>query len=115
GELEEVRLAAPGALGGAARHRGGLVRAAGDLEEVDVLGVQVRDDVEGFLLRESAALEVGGVQLDREDPVGPDRSADRTGDLEQEPPSPLGIAAPFIVSLVGRGGEELGDEVAVCT
>jgi len=115
GELQEVRLAAPGALGGAAGHGGGLVGAAGDLEHVDVLGVELCDDIQGLLLGETAALEVGQVQLDREDLVGPDRDADRARDLEQEPPPTLGVAAPFVVALIGRRREELGDEVAVGT
>ena len=49
------------------------------------------------------ALEVRGVQLDREDLVGADRSAHGSGDFEQEPATALGVAAPVVATAVGVG------------
>ena len=71
------------------------------------------DDGERFVLGEAAALEVGGVELDRKDLVGADRRPHGSDDVEQKPAASLGVAAPVVVAAVGQRGEKLIDEVTV--
>jgi hypothetical protein len=71
------------------------------------------DDRERLVLGEAAALEIRGVELDREDLVGADRRAHGSRDLQHEPAATFRVAAPLVVAAVGVRGEELVDEVAV--
>src|SRR5204863_3693709 len=81
-------------------HRGALVVAAGDLEEVDAFALEGADDVHRLVFAEAAALEVGGVQLHADREIGTDLGADGANDLEEETHATFGVPAPCVLALV---------------
>lgn len=113
GELEEVGLAALGRVALVVQEAEVLVRAAGDLDEVEGGVLEDLAELLGLLGLEVLVLELGRVELDAHDEVGAGPGADGLGDLGDDAGAVLNGAAVAVGTLVGVGGKELGEQVAV--
>ena len=102
-----------------ARHRGddggnaGLVPADSGVEHVDARRLQTLGEFGGLGPGLAAVNQVEKTDAVLDEEVGADLVPDATHDLLREPHAFAGGAAPGVVTVVGAGGEELVDEVAL--
>lgn len=89
-----------------------LERAAAELNEVKVAGFEVGAEGAAVGGVEAALLELDAVEFDAEDEGGGNAVADCASDVKNNAGTVLEATAVFIYALVGRRGEELGEEVA---
>lgn len=80
-ELEEERFASLGGLALVAEPKS-LVSAAGELDEVELVGFEDGSELLGFFGLEALFLELDGVHLDAEDEAGAGAAADFLGDFD---------------------------------
>ena len=111
--VEEVGLTRSRGGRGRSGHGRRLVVAAADLDQVHGLLGERGDDGTRVVLAESAALEVGGVELHRHREARAHPGPHPSYDLDEEPHPARRVAAPLVVTQVRQRREELGDEVAV--
>src|SRR4051794_3995096 len=114
-EFEEVRLPRPCrfSLWHARDHGGALVGAAGDLQKVDAFLLQGPRDGQGVVRVEAPALEIGGIQFDRDDEPSGCCRPDLSHCLNEQSHPVLQRAAPTVGALVDERREELVEQIAV--
>ena len=98
---------------GSHRHRGRDVPAAGDVQDVNAGLHQLAAESGGLLAGDAALGPVRGRQADVEHRLRPDGLAHGPHHLEREALPVLHASAVGVGALVGQGGAELVDEVAV--
>ena len=112
GELEEEALALLGGLALVAEGKL-LVGTARQLDKVELVLLKNLADLLGLLGVEALVLELNRVQLDADDEVAGNTLANGVGDLNNDAGAVLDRSAVLVGTLVGGGGKELGDQVAV--
>lgn len=113
-ELHEEALTLLGALALVAESEV-LVGTTAQLDKVELVVLKHLAQLLGLLRVEALVLELDTVQLDTEDEVGRCTLADFVGDFDDQAGAVLEAAAVLVGTLVGGGGEELGEEVTVST
>ncbi len=112
GEFEEEGFPLAGAL--ALVHKPQLlVRAAAQLDEVEVGAFEARAEPFALVGVEAAGLEFDAVDFDPQHEVLGHAFVDRLGDFHDEARAVLEAAAVLVCAFVGGGGEELGEQVPV--
>ncbi len=117
GDLALQPLGHPGE--GGARDAGGdggdagLVPADAGVEDGGARRLDGLGQLHHLFRRRAALDQVQHRQAVDDDEVGADACTDATHDLERQPDAVLIRAAPFVVALVGAGGDELVDQIAL--
>ncbi|MCY1417196.1 hypothetical protein D9M71_327240 [compost metagenome] len=114
GELQEIGFTRQGAsVAGLALHGRRFVAATGELDQIDVQAVEQPYHLAGIVGTEAAALEVGGVELDRHGKLRRHHGAHGFDNLQQQARAVLQRAAPGIRARVAQRREELAQQVAM--
>ena len=112
GEVEEEGFPLLGALFFVGKGQF-FVGAAAELDEVEAVGFEGGAQGFAFFRVEALALELDAVEVDADHEGGGDALADGLGDFDGEAGAVFEAAAVFVGALVGGGGEELREQVAV--
>ena len=90
-----------------------FVIAAGDLDQIDTGFFQQPNHGDTVVERETALLEVRGVQLHPDREGGSDRCAHGGDDFKQQPGAVFQRSAPFILALIDQRVEEFRQQIAM--
>ena len=90
-----------------------LISAAGNLQQIQPFIIQPTGDLHGLLMAETAFLEIGGIEFQRDGERITHGFANGANTFQQQPRAVFKTAAPLVGAVINIGRQKLRQQIAM--